>query len=506
MLAERVIEAKAWGMKPGFERFLLALIAAPLLLLAPTACRERPAGEARVLVIGPQPQLRDPALGPVGDGDSVLLENVARGLVAFDPAGNIVGGLAERWNVSDDGLSYIFRLTPATWSNGRKVTAEQVARALRKSFAARGKNPLRDVLGAVEDVVAMTDRVIEIRLVAPRPNLLALLAQPEFAILRRGSGTGPFTIDPKKGKDGAILLTRTIVGSDEEDERIEEVALKGVAASQAIADFADGKAELVLGGRFSDLPLARDSRLDRGALRFDPVSGLFGLMPMKKEGRFASPAARDLLSRTIDRETFASALGVPGLVPRATVLESGVDGGSAPVAPAWFGTPVAYRRAAAAGEARRLFGDGEQPPVKVFLPKGPGGDLLLQLLAVDWGALGLKVERARSSGSADFALIDEVAPSLSPAWFVRHFRCGEAAVCDTQADQLLDAARTALVPAQRYALIAQAAGLIDSKTLFIPLIAPVRWSLVADSASGFRVNRFARHSLAGLSDERGGQE
>ena len=39
----------------------------------------------------------------------------------------------------------------------------------------------------------MTDRVIEIRLIAPRPNLLPLLAQPEFAILRGGEGTGPFT-------------------------------------------------------------------------------------------------------------------------------------------------------------------------------------------------------------------------------------------------------------------------------------------------------------------------
>ena len=205
----------------------------------------------------------------MSDGDAVLLENVARGLVAFDSGGNIVGGLAERWNVSDDGLSYIFRLSSATWSNGRKVTAEQVARALRRSLSAGGKNRLRDALGAVEEVVAMTDRVIEIRLTAPRPNLLALLAQPEFAILRRGSGTGPFSIDPKKGKDGAILLTRTIGGSDEENERTEQLELKGEPAKQAIADFAAGKAELVLGGRFSDLPLTRRVKLDarRASLR-----------------------------------------------------------------------------------------------------------------------------------------------------------------------------------------------------------------------------------------------
>ncbi|MEO7865453.1 MAG: ABC transporter substrate-binding protein, partial [Sphingomicrobium sp.] len=447
-------------MSSSTARRFLALIAAPLLLLAPAACRDQEAGQQRVVVIGAQPTLRDPAAGTIGDGDSVLLENVARGLVAFDPAGNIVGGLAERWTVSDDGLSYIFRLTPATWGNGRKVTAEQVARALRESLSAGGKNPLRDVLGAVETVVAMTDRVVEIRLTAPRPNLLALLAQPEFAIVRRGNGTGPFVTDGMRGEGGAILLTRTIEGSDDSGERIEQIALKGEPANQAIADFAAGKADLVLGGRFDDLPLTRQIKLERGALRFDPVSGLFGLVPVSKDGAFAKPEIRDLLSRAIDRDAFAAALGGPGLVPRATVLEAGLDGGTAPAAPAWFGTPIAERRAAAAGASERLLGTSKRPIVKVFLPKGAGGDLLLQSLAADWGALGLKVERARSFAAADFALIDEVTPSLSPAWFVRHFRCQAAAACDAVADRLLDAARSAQVPAQRYALIAEAAGII----------------------------------------------
>ena len=40
----------------------------------------------------------------------------------------------------------------------------------------------------------MTDRVLEIRLRAPRPNLLQLLAQPEFALVRNGQGSGPFAI------------------------------------------------------------------------------------------------------------------------------------------------------------------------------------------------------------------------------------------------------------------------------------------------------------------------
>lgn len=506
MLAEWVIAAKPLTMNRTARRRSLALVMAPLLTLAPAACGERQAGESRVVVIGAQPQLRDPALGAFGEGDSVLLANVARGLVAFDASGNIVGGLAERWNVSDDGLSYIFRLTSAKWGDGRKVSAEQVARALKRSLAARSQNPLHDALGAVEEVVAMTDRVIEIRLAAPRPNLLALLAQPELAIVRGGTGTGPFQLDQKKASGGALGLTRSVEARGDDEERLEHVLLKGATADQAIADFASGKADLMLGGRIADLPLARRVKLERGALRFDPVSGLFGLVPVAQRGPFAKAATRRLLSQMIDRDAFAAALGVPGLVPRSTVLEPGLDGIAIPAAPAWLGAPILERRAAAANEARLLFGAGEQPAVSIYLPKGPGGDLLLHQLQADWGALGLKVERAGSRRSADFLLIDEVAPSLSPAWFVRRFRCEAVVTCSQEADGLLDAARSAPVAAQRYALITQAAALIDGEALFIPLIAPVRWSLVADSITGFRGNRFARHTLSGLREPQTGRE
>ncbi len=150
----------------------------------------------------------------------MLLQNVAQGLVSFDAGGNIVGGLAERWNVSDDGLSYIFRLASAEWPDGKKVTAQQVARILKRQLAERSDNPLRDSLGAIEDVVAMTDRVIEIQLIAPRPSLLSLLAQPEMSILRDRDGTGPFRAE-RAGKQWT--LTRQILGNDDEPLTREEV-------------------------------------------------------------------------------------------------------------------------------------------------------------------------------------------------------------------------------------------------------------------------------------------
>src|SRR4029078_12165893 len=125
----------------------------------PGACRDEPEGTLKVVAIGGEPKLRDPSTRPLSLPDEVLLGSVAQGLVRFDAAGNVVSGLAERWTVSDDGLSYIFRLASGNWPDGRKITAKDGARLLKRQLGSRSKNSLKDAFGAVEDVVAMTDRV-----------------------------------------------------------------------------------------------------------------------------------------------------------------------------------------------------------------------------------------------------------------------------------------------------------------------------------------------------------
>ena len=71
-------------------------------------------------------------------------------------------------------------------------------------------------------------------------------------------------------------------------------------------------------------------------------------------------------------------------------------------------------------------------------------------------------------------------------------------LCDPETDTLLSAARETQVSGQRSALLLQAAGRIDEQQLFLPLTAPIRWSLVSSRISGFAGNRYARHTLTDL--------
>ena len=485
------------GMRsPVFRR--VGLAASMLLVaMASSGCQRSTEGTTDVTVIGEQPKVVDPSAGALTESQAVLLSSVAQGLVRFDASGQIVPGLAERWNVTDDGLSYIFRLQAMNWPDGRKLTAQHVARVLKRQIGSRSNNSLKDTLGAIDQIVPMTDRVIEISLKAPRPHLLQLLAQPEFAIVRDGQGTGPFRVT-SASKPDALDLVRTVASPDGEVTEQEEVVIKGRAAHAAVQSFLDGKTDLVLGGTFGDLPYTRVKDLPKNALRFDPAAGLFGLVPARADGPAADRDVRHLLSEAIDRQAIIDALNVPGLLPRATLLEPGLDGITDPAAPPWMSVPIEQRRATLSATAARLFGKLERPVIRVALPDAPGAKVMLSRLASDWGAIGIHVEQAGPGKPADLRLIDAVAPSTSPAWYLRAFRCGTVAICDPEADVLLDGARAATIVAQRNGQLAQAAQRMDENQLFIALAAPIRWSLVSTRVQSFATNRFARHTLTSL--------
>lgn len=478
-------------------RPLLVAIAA-LAAAAAGGCDRRSEGVMQIVVIGGEPRLADPRQGPLTAAERVLINNAAQGLVRFDASGQVEPGLAETWNVSDDGLSYIFRLASAQWPDGRRVTAEQVARMIRNLVGPSSRSPLKESLAAIEDVVAMTDRVLEIRLSQPRPHLLQLLAQPEMGLVRDRRGSGPFAVAAEPGGQGKLRLSREIEVADGDEPLPEQLDLGAASAEEAVKAFAERRTDLVLGGTFATLPLAQAARLPRAALRFDPASGLFGLMPARARGLLADAEVRELLSSAIDRDALVAQLAVPGLVPRATVLEPGLADASDPVQPEWMAEPRAERLPRLLAAARQLIPADEQAAIGVALPEGPGSEILLRRLQLDWGPLGIEVRRATGTGDTDLRLVDAVAPSASAAWFLRQFHCDAARICDDEVDELLDGARNTPVLEQRAALLDEARARIDGLQLFIPIAAPIRWSLVSSRVSGFAGNRFAIHTLTGL--------
>jgi hypothetical protein len=150
--------------------------------------------------------------------------------------------------------------------------------------------------------------------------------------------------------------------------------------------------------------------------------------------------------------------------------------------------------------ARTIVGlAGDEPPrLFIALPPGPGYRLVFAHLRRDWRAIGVTLEAVEPGADADLRLIDGVEAAHLATWYLRRFSCRSSAICSAEADGALDAARTAQNPAERQALLTTADRALTDLVAFIPLTAPVRWSLVSPRLTGFQPNPFGRRFLGSL--------
>ncbi|WP_293883477.1 ABC transporter substrate-binding protein [Sphingomonas sp.] len=454
-------------------------------------------------VIGDVPRVADPDRARLTPSSTVLIRATRQGLVAFDGNGQVEPALAESWTFTKDGLSAIFRLRRLRWANGGEVTGREVAASLNRAIASNSRNTLKPLLSSVETVIGMTDRVVEIRLKVPRPNLLELLAQPELAIRRGGSGTGPWVmvdaiphgVRLRPVKDDDDPATDEIVMPP-----IREVLLRGERAGVAIARFMAARGGYVTGGTLGNWPVAQAAGLKSGVVRFDPAEGLFGLAVMRGSPALQDAALRNALSMAINREALVTGFGLAGsgagrwrAIDR--LLPTQMDSAQLPAAPAWSTASLVDRRI----EARRLVAKAAAVPVlRVALPAGPGMTVLFARLAADWRAIGVSVVRVAANADADLRLIDEVAPNASANWYLTRTSCDAGLACDTGVDAALKASRAAPDLAGRAVQIATADAAAAAAAAYIPLATPVRWSLVDPALTGFHENSFAVHPLAEL--------
>ena len=73
------------------------------------------------------PQYINPLLCQLHDEDRDLCSLTFAGLTKFNDTGDVVPDLATTWNISDDGITYTFKLRQdAKWSDGASVTANDV--------------------------------------------------------------------------------------------------------------------------------------------------------------------------------------------------------------------------------------------------------------------------------------------------------------------------------------------------------------------------------------------
>lgn len=483
-------------------RFWVPLLVAPLAL---SSCGPSGGGgPVEVAIIGTPDSLTQQGVR-LGLPAQHIRGATAEGLVMLNQAGQIVPAIAERWIVTDDGLSYIFRLRDSEWPGGDAISAADVRQRLQQAITRLRGTSLGLDLARVRDIRAMTGRVIEVRLTAPMPDFLRLLAQPELGLVRSGSGAGPMVLSQNEA-DKSVRLSaippeaRGLPAREDWEDVARPIAVRPLSAEKAVAAFSRGDVDLVLGGTIVNFPQAEAGPLSRGTIQVDPAIGLFGLVVRRETGLLADPSRREALSMAIDRAALIQSFGLSGWRESSWIVPP--DAFAAPpfADDRWNGSAIADRRRIAAARIAAWSGPGREAVVTVALPQGPGSDLLFRRLAEAWAEIGVATRRVAAGAPADLELRDTVARYASPQWYLNQFQCSlGAGLCVPKADALLRETLGERDPARREQLLVEAHATLIEREVYIPLGAPVRWSLVRASIRGYLPNSWGIHPLFPLS-------
>ncbi len=368
----------------GFRARLLLAFSLALLLVG--CSRALPPESALVIGQVAEPRSLDPQV-TTALNDFRILVNVYEGLVGYRP-GTLepAPSLAESWTVSDDGLSYEFRLRPGVrFHDGSRFDAEAVRfnfqRMLDREhpFHDTGPFPLAFFFEQVQRVDVVDALTVRFVLSAPFAPFLSNLAYPTglmvspTAVRRYGrdvgrhpSGTGPFRfVDWQAGRRVALERFDAYHG--------EPAALQRLIF-RPITDPMTRVAELMAGGIDLALELSPDNVAafrQRPRYRVLEATGphLWFLILNTRNGALADPRLRRAVDLAIDKRSLVrdvlrdTAETAVGPIPRAFGWAVDPERAAAPHDPA-----RARALLAEAGVARGL-------TLRLLVPRGGSGML-----------------------------------------------------------------------------------------------------------------------------------
>ena len=425
----------------------------------------------------------------------------SEGLVVREPNGLVAPGLADRWIVTDDGHSYVFRMREGEWPDGSALTAESVQRRLEARLKELEGTSLGLDLQPIDDIRTMAERVIEFRLSTPAPYLLELLAQPELALTPTGEKSIPMgllRLGERVNFDLSAPERRGLPMVENWDDWVRRIEFKVERADKAVALFNAGDVDLVLGGTGFDFALAEVGPLSRGTVRLDPAIGIFGLQVRRAEGLLADPATREAISLAIDRDALVSALNIGGWTASTRIVPPGFLGENDPREERWQPLDAEERRTEA---ARRIAAvtTPDQRTLSLLLPDGANGDVLFEELKRQMLAVGITLRPASERSQADLVWRDRVARFRGARWFANQFSCAlEQGFCSEEADLRIREYLASQDPAEREEKLLAAVQELENLHLFIPFGSPIRWSLVRSNVDGFETNPWAFHPLPAM--------
>ena len=495
--------------------------------------------------LGPDVESIDPALNSAVDGANYILFAFDN-LLKMDKDGKVVPGLAEKYEVSDDQLTWTFHLRDGLkWSDGSALTAEDFVYSWQRLVDPNVAAPYaQTVLGMVEGyddaigrpdadgnttvdpdptklkVEAPDEKTLIVHMAKPTPYFDKLAAFVSLSPVKKDvveANPDGWSIDPKTYiSTGPFKLTGWEPGSYlmfEKNENYwdaDSIKLDGIKCllmqdqNATFSAYESGDALMI-----KDVPTQEITTLkERSDFHIDPILGTYYLDLNTTLDEFKDTKVREALSLALDRKYISETITSGTYTPASGFVSEGVTD--------WNGTAwqdnitdkSAYinidDHAGNLAKAKELlkeagYENGVGLPEMVYSTNDASyHKKIAEYLQQAWGELGLKVQvnivewksftPQRRSGNYQIARDGWVMDYNDPSNILELALTGNgnnnAKYSNPEFDALMSKAATEKDPQTRFGYLHQAEDFIMKDTAMVPLLYYNDFYLQSDKITG----------------------
>ena len=366
---------------------------------ADTANEAAASGDTKELAIqvGPTPETIDPALNSSNDGGN-MLQHLAEGLLKMDKNGNMIPGLAESYEVSDDGLTYTFKLRKGLkWSDGSDLTAKDFVYSWKRVADPNTAAPYgQDVLGKVKgyeeaaggniDALAVSapdDTTFVVELANPVPffdriaAFSTLVPVQEATIEANGDAwtlspetnvtAGPYKLAEFTDGD-RIVLEKNENYWDKDSITFDKITYRLIEdPNAAYTAYKQGEVSMIKSVPSEEIPALKGTE----EFHVDPLMGIYYLSFNTAKKPFDNEDVRMALSLVIDRDYVANTVMQGTYLPANKMIGPGVSD-AAPDSSFEKVTEEKYTKGVGSGDYEADVAKAKELLAKAGYPDGQG--------------------------------------------------------------------------------------------------------------------------------------
>ena len=303
--------------------------------------------------IASEPETIDPQLNTAADG-AIMLNHLFESLIRWDDDGNgnavLKPGMAESWEVSEDGLTWTFKLRDAKWSDGKPVTAEDFVYAWNRLVDPKTGADYEYMLDMVKgyeekklDISAPDEKTFVVNLNVKCPYFEEICAFPAVMPVRKDIieahktwtqdpstliSNGPFKLE-KWDHNSVLSMVKNEEYYDADSVKAEKLAFHLQDDQNAIyASYRSGDLDFV-----NSVPQEEVKKLlDSKELKVKPYVGTYFVCFNTEKEPFNDPKVRKAFSLAIDRYFIVNQVtgqgqqAATGYVPAGVYDAKGADG------------------------------------------------------------------------------------------------------------------------------------------------------------------------------------